>query len=52
MKYKITFEDIIEADSEEEAYDKMVEYCGDVYETEDVTAFNFEELRENLNFNT
>ena len=46
MKFKVTFEDVIEAETEERAYDEMIKYCFDVHNNEDVTAFNFEEVKE------
>tara|TARA_Y100000033_G_scaffold13450_1_gene12440 strand:- start:566 stop:712 length:147 start_codon:yes stop_codon:yes gene_type:complete len=46
MKFKVTFEDVIEAETEEQAYDEMIKYCFDVHNNEDVTAFNFEEVKE------
>ena len=46
MKFKVTFEDVIEAETEEDAYDEMIKYCFDIHNNEDVTAFNFEEVKE------
>jgi hypothetical protein len=46
MKIKVTFEDIIEVKDEEQAYDLMIEYCHEIAKNEDVTAFNFEEVKE------
>ena len=45
-KYKVTFEDVFEAHTEEGAYDEVIKYCYDVGFTADVTAFNFEEIKE------
>lgn len=46
MKYKITFEDIFEGvESEEQAYDVLLDYLKDCVKNEDVTAFNFEEIK-------
>jgi ATP-dependent Zn protease len=42
-QYKVTFTDFIEADSEEQAYDKLLEYLKDICKYEDVTAFDFSE---------
>lgn len=42
--YKITFNDEIEANSEEEAYDKLLEWIKDCVEYGDVCAFDFEEV--------
>ena len=46
MKFKVTFEDVIEAETEEQAYDEMIKYCHEIGYTADVTAFNFEEIKE------
>tara|TARA_R110000796_G_C14230516_1_gene395910 strand:+ start:328 stop:513 length:186 start_codon:yes stop_codon:yes gene_type:complete len=51
MKIKVTFEDIIEVEDEEQAYDLMIEYCHEIAKNEDVTAFNFEEVKETLTSN-
>ena len=45
-KFRVTFQDVIEAETEEQAYDEMIKYCFDVHNNEDVTAFNFEEINE------
>ena len=45
-KYKITFVDETEAENEEEAYAALVEYLRGVVRYEDVTAFEFEEVKE------
>ena len=45
MKYKVTFEDVIEAETKEQAYDEMVKYCYEVGFNRDVTAFKFHEQR-------
>ncbi len=44
MKFKVTFEDVIEAETKEQAYDEMIKYCFDVHNNEDVTAFKFKEV--------
>ena len=44
MKIKVTFEDVIEVENEEQAYDLLIDYCNEVAKNEDVTAFNFETL--------
>jgi hypothetical protein len=45
-KFKVTFEDIFDGvESEEQAYDVLLDYLNDCVKHEDVTAFNFEELR-------
>jgi hypothetical protein len=44
MKYKVTFEDVIEAETKEQAYDEMVKYCYEVGFNRDVTAFKFKEV--------
>ena len=42
--YKVTFTDLIEAESEEAAYASLLNYLGSVVEYADVTAFEFEEV--------
>jgi len=49
-KFQVTFTDIIEAETEEEAYEQIIKYCFEVADSGDVTAFEFlnvegEELR-------
>jgi len=44
MKIKVTFEDVIEVEDLEQAYDVMIEYCNETAKYEDVTGFNFEPL--------
>jgi len=44
--YRVTFMDDFEAINEEEAYEKLIHYCEEVYRNQDVTAFNFEEINE------
>lgn len=46
MKYKVTFLDMIEADSEEQAYDILLEYLNDCVTNADVTAFDFDQTEE------
>jgi hypothetical protein len=47
MKIKITFEDIFDnLESEEQAYDVLLDYLNDCVRNEDVTAFKFEEVEE------
>ena len=47
MKIKITFEDIFDnIESEEQAYDILLEYLNDCVKHEDVSAFQFEEVKE------
>lgn len=46
-KYKVTFVDEIEAENEEDAYHRLIVYLQDVVQYEDVTAFEFEEIKEN-----
>lgn len=47
MKIKITFEDIFDnVESEEQAYDILLEYLNDCVKHEDVTGFKFEEVKE------
>ena len=45
-KFKVTFRDEIKAESEEEAYKNIRDYCAMVYNSGDVTAFKFEEIKE------
>ena len=44
MKFKVTFEDVIEAETKEQAYDEMVKYCYEIGFNRDVSAFEFEEV--------
>ena len=45
-KFKITFVDIEDrAETEEEAYDLFLSYLADVVKNQDLTAFNFEEVK-------
>jgi hypothetical protein len=44
MRIKITFEDILDVENEEQAYDLLIDYCKEVAKNEDVTAFVFEEV--------
>ena len=48
-KFKVTFRDEIEAESEEEAYKNILNFCAMVYNSGDVTAFKFEEVLEDGN---
>ena len=48
-KFKVTFIDYIEAESEEEAYKNILNFCAMVYNSSDVTAFKFEEIKEDGN---
>ena len=41
-KYKVTFTDTLEAESEEDCYEQLFEYLRSVLHFEDVTAFEFE----------
>jgi hypothetical protein len=41
MNYKVTFQDEIEADSVEEAYDILLDFLRDTVANEDVTPFTF-----------
>ena len=45
-KFKVIFRDEIEVESEEEAYEEILDYCAKVYNSGDVTAFLFEEIVE------
>ena len=42
--WEVTFKDQIEADTEEEAYKKLLEYLEECVRYEDVTVFNFLEM--------
>jgi ATP-dependent Zn protease len=42
-KYKVTFVDCIEASTEEEAYEEMLNYLKEVCKYRDLTAFDFKE---------
>ena len=44
-KFKVTFRDEIEAESEEDAYKNIRDFCAMVYNSSDVTAFKFEEVK-------
>lgn len=44
--YRVTFTDDFEAINEEEAYEKLIHYCEEVYKNQDVTAFNFKEIND------
>lgn len=44
MKFKVTFAEEIEADSEEQAYEKLLDYLDEIVRMEDVTTFNFENV--------
>ena len=48
-KFKVTFRDEIEAQSEEDAYKNIRDYCAIVFNSGDVTAFELEELLEDGN---
>jgi hypothetical protein len=41
MKYKVQFNDEIDADSPQEAYNTILEYLSDCVKFEDVTGFSF-----------
>jgi hypothetical protein len=45
MKFNVTFTDIFEnVESEEQAYDVLLDYLNNVVKNEDVTAFQFERI--------
>lgn len=46
MKIKVTFEDILDVEVEEQAYDEVLKHCSEIVETGDLTSFNFEEVKE------
>ena len=43
ISFEISFEDIIQAETEEEAYDMFLDYLAECVQMRDVTAFKFEE---------
>jgi hypothetical protein len=50
MRFKVTFEDIFDGvESEEQAYDVLLDYLNDCVKHEDVTAFNFVEITSTTN---
>tara|TARA_B100000809_G_C14699786_1_gene373707 strand:- start:29 stop:217 length:189 start_codon:yes stop_codon:yes gene_type:complete len=42
-KFKVTFTDVFEAETEEDCHEQLFEYLRSVLHFEDVTAFGFEE---------
>ena len=44
MKIKVSYLDILDVKNQEEAYDSLLKYCGEVVESGDVSAFCFEEV--------
>ena len=46
-KFEITYKDVIEAETEEEAIEWLFEYLNDCVRDGDVSVFNFYELKEN-----
>jgi len=45
-KFNVTFTDEIMAESEEDAYNELLTYLGEVVSSQDVTAFDFKEIKE------
>lgn len=46
MKFEITFKDVFEnVESEEQAYDILLDYLNECVKYEDITAFNFKEIK-------
>jgi len=45
-KFLVTFKDTIVAETEEDAYDKLLDYLRYTVRYEDVTPFDFKELKE------
>ena len=45
MKIKVTFEDIFNAENKDELYDAVIEYLLYVVKYQDLTDFNFEEVK-------
>ena len=48
-KFEITYRDEIEADSEEDAIEWLFQYLNDCLRNDDVSVFNFYELKEKQN---
>ena len=48
-KFEITYRDEIEADSEEDAIEWLFQYLNDCVRNDDVSVFNFYELKEKQN---
>ncbi len=46
MKFKVTFTDIVEAETEREAYENFMPYIRDCAKYSDLEAFEFEEIKE------
>jgi len=46
MKVEVTFKDTFDAENKDELYDSVLEYLLYVVKYQDLTAFNFEEVRE------
>ena len=46
MQIKVTFKDVFYVESEEHAYEALLEYLANCITHGDVTAFNFEEMKE------
>jgi len=44
-KFNVTFEDVFEAESEEDCYEILLDYLNDCVNYEDVTAFEFNEAK-------
>tara|TARA_R110000765_G_C18808948_1_gene594465 strand:+ start:789 stop:956 length:168 start_codon:yes stop_codon:yes gene_type:complete len=47
MKIKVSYLDILDVKNQEEAYDSLLKYCGEVVKSGDVSAFCFEEVEGN-----
>ena len=45
-KYEITFRDEVEAETDEQCYEQLLDYLRECVENEDVTAFAFVNLTE------
>jgi hypothetical protein len=46
MKFKVTFVDIFEAEDESKSIDDLLSYLKECVKMEDVTAFGFEEIKD------
>ena len=46
-KFNVTFEDVFAAESEEDCYKELLIFLGDCVRHDDVTAFEFKEVKDN-----
>lgn len=45
-QFRVKFNDVIKADTEEEAWSKLLDYLAECVQDRDVTVFDFEEVQE------